>query len=328
PARVWDAATGATVTESLVHTDECLDACFSPDGKFVATASKDNAARIWNASTGEFVGKAMQHLRSVEAIAFSPDGLRVVTASLDHTARIWDARTGVPLSPPLEHEEAVLSACFSPNGKRVLTTSLDRMARLWDAQTGLPASDPLPNEGPVHTGCFSRDGEAVITGAMSPENGARIWHVPSASTPVPDWLPELAEAVAGLAVGPLGAPHMSVEDRLEQVKRRVNDSKAGDNFTRVARWFFADRGARTISASDRATVREYVQQRIAENTIASLQEAIRFEPTNALALGRLALAKLATKRDEAEHLAKRPLRFSPSQHDARDVRDRISRAAT
>ena len=33
---------------------------------------------------------------------------------------------------------------------------------------------------------------------------ARVWDMPAASLPIPDWLPELAEAIAGRRFNPMG----------------------------------------------------------------------------------------------------------------------------
>ena len=167
----------------------------------------------------------------------------------------------------------------------------------------------------------------MITGAQ--DNSARIWRVPSASTSIPEWLPDLAEAVAGLAVGPLSTTQLSVEEKLEGVKAQVSAITHDDNFSRVGRWFFAARGARTISPFDQTLVSAHVQRRIAENTLPNLQEAIRLDPTNALALARLAAAKLdAGPADNAEaaYFARRALHFDPQLPEARAVLQRLSLA--
>src|SRR3990172_774122 len=95
------------------HADEVLYAVFSPDGAFVATASRDHTARVWSMSSGEPAGPPMQHTNDVNMIQFSHDGSKVVTASDDGTARVWDAITALPLTAPLRHEEAVKVASFS-----------------------------------------------------------------------------------------------------------------------------------------------------------------------------------------------------------------------
>lgn len=242
-ARVWDSATGRPVTGFLAHLDEVRDARFSPDGRRVVTASKDNTARVWSASTGEPIGEPLRHLRTVEAVGFSPDGTRIVTASLDHSARVWEAATGRPLSPLLEHGDGVISACFSPRGDRVLTASLDRTARLWDARTGVPLSEPLAHPARLTVAQFSPDDDRVVTGTEAPDGVARIWSAPAAAPTVPGWLPDLAEAVAGLAVEAQGTTLAAPDDAYSRILARLRWLPAEDMFGRVAQRFAADRKA-------------------------------------------------------------------------------------
>jgi hypothetical protein len=51
-ARVWDAATGASLAELRGHTGWVNSAAFSPDGTQIVTASDDNTARLWDAVNG------------------------------------------------------------------------------------------------------------------------------------------------------------------------------------------------------------------------------------------------------------------------------------
>ena len=235
--------------------------------------------------------------------------------------------TGEALTPPLEHDEAVLRARFSPDGRRVLTASMDRSARIWEANTGLPLSDPLRHKGPVRMAQFSSDGERVVTAAQAPDNAARIWQVPVAPAQVPAWLPDFAEAVAGLAVGTKGTTRLVSENDFGQLRNHLNGLTDNDHFNRVARWFFADRATRTISPFQSETIAEYVQRRIAENTLSSLDEAVRLDATNSVALARLAKAVLKAGSSgrgaaEASNLARLALRFDPDQGEAREVLSR------
>jgi len=58
---------------------------FSPDGRWVATASSDGTARIFDPATGQERSR-LSHDRAVRSVEFSPDGRWVVTASDDKTA--------------------------------------------------------------------------------------------------------------------------------------------------------------------------------------------------------------------------------------------------
>lgn len=90
-ARVWDAATGASLAELKDLMDLVNSAAFSPDGTRIVTASADGTARVWDAATGASLAELKGHTESVPSAAFSPDGTSIVTASWDNTARVWDS---------------------------------------------------------------------------------------------------------------------------------------------------------------------------------------------------------------------------------------------
>ena len=66
----------------------------SPDGKLVASASRDRTVRLWDAATGAARQTLKGHSDWVNAVTFSPDGKLVASASYDGTVRLWDAATG------------------------------------------------------------------------------------------------------------------------------------------------------------------------------------------------------------------------------------------
>ena len=114
------------------HTDQIESVAFSPDGKFVATASDDRTARLWEIATGKDIRQFIGHEGQVKSVTFSPDGKYLLTGSDDTTARLWDVATGLEIRSFISHTGPVRSAVFSPDGKLILTASADRTARLWD----------------------------------------------------------------------------------------------------------------------------------------------------------------------------------------------------
>ena len=69
----------------LNHSDLVCSAVFSPDGKYIVSASDDHTARIWNTATGECEAGLKGHSDWVISAVFSADGMHVVSASADHT---------------------------------------------------------------------------------------------------------------------------------------------------------------------------------------------------------------------------------------------------
>ena len=88
------------------HTSSVWSEVFSPDGKRLASASKDHSVKVWNAVTGQETLTLNGHTGPVYGVALIPEGTRLASASQDGTVKIWDAR---PWTPELRAEQEALS---------------------------------------------------------------------------------------------------------------------------------------------------------------------------------------------------------------------------
>src|SRR5262249_56665369 len=70
------------------HDDNATDVTFSPDGRWVLTASDDHTARVLDAATGKpRFAAPLRHDASIACASFSPRGSHVVTTGADGAAR-------------------------------------------------------------------------------------------------------------------------------------------------------------------------------------------------------------------------------------------------
>ncbi|KAL5504548.1 hypothetical protein ACEPAH_7209 [Sanghuangporus vaninii] len=162
------------------HSHWVYSVAFSPDGKRIASGSRDRTILVWDADSGEIVsGPYKGHTDWVNSVAFSPDGKRVASGSDDRTICVWDVDGGVLALGPLEgHTGKVLSVAFSPDGKCIASGSSDETIRVWDADSGKAVSDPFEGHTDwVNAVVFSPDGKCIVSG--SGDKSIRVWDAES-----------------------------------------------------------------------------------------------------------------------------------------------------
>jgi WD40 repeat protein len=128
-ATVWDISDGFRVAHLLPHKLEIRTVSFSPDGRYLATASNDGTAGLWEVSSGHQLA-SLAHKEAVHAVAFSHDGNYLATASWDGTAGIWEVPTGRQIAR-VAHENRVYAAIFSLDDKYLITASEDSTVQVW-----------------------------------------------------------------------------------------------------------------------------------------------------------------------------------------------------
>lgn len=201
------------------HEHWVYTATFSPDGRRIVTASRDQTARVWDAQSGRQITELKGHTAWVYSAMYSRDGRRIVTNSED-TARVFDADNGRLLIVLKDQTQNVHSATFSPDGRRIVGTSEGHTMRVFDTDSGRPLALLKGHSEEVNSVAFSPDGRRIVTG--SHDKTARVFDADSGRAITV--LNGHAEAVNSVGFSPDGRRIVTTSDDLTA---RVFDADSG-----------------------------------------------------------------------------------------------------
>ena len=156
---------------------EVIVVAVSPDGKTLASASKDRIVRLWNAETGELRATLAGHTNEIFCLAFSPDGKTMASGSADATAIVWDVESNQAKRTLRGDGGAITAIAFSTDSQSLFAASQN--ITIWDVNSGDPKTTAtgLVNNVNIHTGMFvsfSPDGSTLAVGT---DNAVTLWDV-------------------------------------------------------------------------------------------------------------------------------------------------------
>jgi RNA polymerase sigma factor (sigma-70 family) len=94
---IFDVRTGKQLARGLGHTGTVTALAFSPDGKIIASGSKDKSVVLWDSASFRELRK-FSLPSPVSSVRFSADGRNLIVGESDQTQRQFDIATGKELS--------------------------------------------------------------------------------------------------------------------------------------------------------------------------------------------------------------------------------------
>ena len=109
------------------HSRDVFRVAYSPDGKWLASCSRDRTVVVWDTSNGTPLTTLRKFADDINSVVFSPDGTLLATAEENMQARVWDWRTASAIACFTQFSQPVGDLFFTSDQKYLVTTELD-----WD----------------------------------------------------------------------------------------------------------------------------------------------------------------------------------------------------
>ncbi|WP_116210840.1 WD40 repeat domain-containing serine/threonine protein kinase [Streptomyces olivoreticuli] len=179
--RLWDVATGRTLTTYQGHTANVMSLAFSPDGHTLYSGGFDKTLRSWDLRTGRPMSVAASYDGQndyVNCLAFNPDGT-TLAVGVAGRVELMTPSTGRVFATLGGHAGSMNRIAFSPDGKTVASVASEAAGGriwLWAADTGRHLKT-LTIEGREHFNwvMFSPDGKTVAGAGP----GVHLWDLAS-----------------------------------------------------------------------------------------------------------------------------------------------------
>ena len=155
------------------HTNEVDWVAWSPDGKRIASGSRDWQVHVWDSASGNLLYMYMGHTDWVFSVAWSLNEQRIASSSADSTVQVWDATTGGDVVTYSGHRAAVVGIARSPNGKNIASASVDKTVHVWNIGSGMQIFSYRGHTAEVDAVTWSPDGKRIASGGV--DQSVQVW---------------------------------------------------------------------------------------------------------------------------------------------------------
>ena len=165
------------------HMAKIQGLAFTPDGKFIVSASNDKVIRVWEWRSGKTVRTIRGQSRpgddgKIFAMALSPDARWLAVGGYigdreAHVAhiRLYDFASGELKGLLKGHSEVVKGLAFSPDSKKLISGSAQGDAIIWDIEQRTLLHRLEGHRGEILAVDFTPDGQRAVTGSYDGPSG-------------------------------------------------------------------------------------------------------------------------------------------------------------
>lgn len=172
------------------HSDVIFRIAWSPDGKFLASPSRDKTIKVWSLDTGELYCNLRGHTLRVNSVAWARDSSRLVSCGSDGIVALWDFKD----SPQIKQIKKftsnsdvipVFDIAWDSETGLFAAACKDGNVRLWSSkQNGTVRNLAAINE---YINCVIWSPDGKVLAAASGDKKVRLWEVTEDGEPKLTW---------------------------------------------------------------------------------------------------------------------------------------------